>query len=326
MGLLNTCAKCGCEDNFLTTPPPCPTAIACPTEECSEVQYAKCIAYTGSDIECNNDIVVPTDTNMAAAINNIVDYFCNITTISTAISCNTDTVVAPGLTIIQALASTVSYFCAQTTITTNLQCNQITVVPTGTTVTEAIENVIEYFCGITTTSQDIICGTDIVVAEGSSVIPAFISLTDYFCAEIANVPTTSVVGGTGISVTSNTVGTNTAYTVNATGVKKYVDTLQSFFGAATHTVLGSDLIACGLLQDPACANKQTQNSLSDLFIRAHYKVSGAITWSSLSIVTPGTLGGDGVFYEINPTTGDIIFTFNLPPLGAAADVRIIILG
>jgi hypothetical protein len=361
MGLLNTCAKCGCEDNFLTTPPPCPTAIACPTEECSAVQYAKCIAYTGSDIECNNDIVVPTDTNMAAAINNIVDYFCTVTTVPTAILCDTDVVVAANTVIVEALADTISYFCSattvpaildcnsatvvaantpvvtalgnivdyfcnSTTISTAILCNTDTVVATGTTVTDAIENVINYFCDITTTSQDILCGTDLVIAEGSSVMPALLSLTDYFCAEIANLPTTTVVGGTGISVTSNTVGTNTAYTVNATGVKKYVDTLQSFFGAATHTILGSDLIACGLLQDPACSNKQTQNSLSDLFIRAHYKPNGATNWNSLSIVTPGTLGGNGLFYEINPTTGNILFTFNLPPLGAAADVRIVILG
>jgi hypothetical protein len=326
MGLLNTCAKCGCEDNFLTTPPPCPTAIACPTEECSAVQYAKCIAYTGSDIECNNDIVVPTDTNMAAAINNIVDYFCTVTTVPTAILCDTDVVVAANTVIVEALADTISYFCSATTVPAILDCNSATVVAANTPVVTALGNIVDYFCSVTTTSANITCGTDVVVVSGTPVLGALVSMTNYFCTEIANLPTTTVVGGTGISVTSNTVGTNTAYTVNATGVKKYVDTLKSFFGAATHTILGSDLIACGLLQDPACSNKQIQNSLSDLFIRAHYKPDGATNWNSLSIVTPGTLGGDGLFYEINPTTGNILFTFNLPTVSPAADVRIVILG
>ena len=76
MSLQNKCANCGCEDSYLTTPPPCPTAIGCPFEECAEIQYAQCIMYTGGDLLCGDDLVVPTDTNMEAAITNIVDYFC----------------------------------------------------------------------------------------------------------------------------------------------------------------------------------------------------------------------------------------------------------
>lgn len=87
MSLNNKCAKCGCEDSYLTTPPPCPTAIGCPFEECAEIQYAQCIMYTGGDILCGEDLVVPTDTNMEAAITNIVDYFCDeITNINIAIT------------------------------------------------------------------------------------------------------------------------------------------------------------------------------------------------------------------------------------------------
>ena len=71
MSLQNKCTNCGCEDSYLTTPPPCPTAIGCPFEECAEIQYAQCIMYTGGDLLCGNDLVVPTDTNMEAAITNI---------------------------------------------------------------------------------------------------------------------------------------------------------------------------------------------------------------------------------------------------------------
>ena len=71
------CKKCGCADNALTTPPPCPTPAGCPTPlTCSEVFDAECVVYTGPDIMCNLDIVVPTNTNMADALTLIVAYFC----------------------------------------------------------------------------------------------------------------------------------------------------------------------------------------------------------------------------------------------------------
>jgi hypothetical protein len=72
------CKKCGCQDDFLTTPPACPTPIGCPTPEpCSEIIDAQCIVYTGLDIECDDDIVVETDTTLADALVDIVTYFCD---------------------------------------------------------------------------------------------------------------------------------------------------------------------------------------------------------------------------------------------------------
>lgn len=69
--------KCGCQDDFLTTPPPCPTPAACPDPEpCSEVTYAQCNIYTGPDIMCGQTVVVPTNTDMATALQLIVAYFC----------------------------------------------------------------------------------------------------------------------------------------------------------------------------------------------------------------------------------------------------------
>lgn len=73
----NKCKKCGCEDSFMTSPAPCPTPIGCPNPEpCSEVLDAQCVIYTGENIICNNDVVVPTNTSMADALKLIVDYFC----------------------------------------------------------------------------------------------------------------------------------------------------------------------------------------------------------------------------------------------------------
>jgi len=73
---LNKCQNCGCEDPLVTLPP-CPTPGGCPDPEpCSEVFDAQCIVYTGADIDCGDNTVVPTDTNVATALNNVVTYFC----------------------------------------------------------------------------------------------------------------------------------------------------------------------------------------------------------------------------------------------------------
>ena len=73
---LNKCQNCGCEDG-LVTPAPCPTPAGCPDPEpCSEVFDAQCIIYTGTDIDCGADTIVPSDTNIATALNDVVTYFC----------------------------------------------------------------------------------------------------------------------------------------------------------------------------------------------------------------------------------------------------------
>jgi hypothetical protein len=73
---LNKCQNCGCDDALVTLPP-CPTPAGCPDPEpCSEVFDAQCIIYTGADIECGDDTVVTSDTNVAVALNEITTYFC----------------------------------------------------------------------------------------------------------------------------------------------------------------------------------------------------------------------------------------------------------
>ena len=77
MATTNTCKKCGCQDSFLPSPAPCPTPQGCPNPEpCSEVMDAQCVIYTGPNITCGTDVVVPTNTDMATALASVVDYFC----------------------------------------------------------------------------------------------------------------------------------------------------------------------------------------------------------------------------------------------------------
>ena len=73
----NTCKKCGCEDNFMPIPAPCPTPIVCPSPEpCSEVMDAQCIIYTGPNIMCGQTVLIPTNTNLADALQAIVTQLC----------------------------------------------------------------------------------------------------------------------------------------------------------------------------------------------------------------------------------------------------------
>lgn len=75
------CKKCGCSDNALISPPPCPTPAGCPTPlPCSEYFDAECVIYSGLDIECINQVVVATDTNLADALNDLITFFCEYIT------------------------------------------------------------------------------------------------------------------------------------------------------------------------------------------------------------------------------------------------------
>jgi hypothetical protein len=78
MACNHTNIDCGCKDSFLTSPAPCPTPEGCPdVQPCSEVFDAQCIIYTGDPIICGQDTIVPTNTNMADALNLISAYYCS---------------------------------------------------------------------------------------------------------------------------------------------------------------------------------------------------------------------------------------------------------
>lgn len=122
----NTCKKCGCEDKALTTPAPCPTPVGCPDPEpCSEVFDAQCVIYTGNNIDCGRTTVVSANDNVAVALQNIVDYFCERLLIASDITCDQNLVVPAGATVTNAIINVVEYFC-------NNAGGAITVVDAGT--------------------------------------------------------------------------------------------------------------------------------------------------------------------------------------------------
>ena len=69
--------KCGCQDTMLTTPAPCPTPSGCSTPNpCGEVIDAQCVIYTGDNIMCGSTVLIPTNSNLADALQAIADKFC----------------------------------------------------------------------------------------------------------------------------------------------------------------------------------------------------------------------------------------------------------
>lgn len=154
------CKKCGCEDNALTTPAPCPTPIGCLTPNpCSEVFDAQCVIYTGNDIECDDTTVVSTNDNIATALQNIVDYFCERFIIISDITCGQDLVVEAGTTVTNAIINVVDYFC------NNMGGGSTTIVQAGVNTTVTSSTV-----GTTTTyTVNANCPMDVQISVGGGV-------------------------------------------------------------------------------------------------------------------------------------------------------------
>ena len=110
----NKCAKCGCKDSFLTSPPPCPTPAGCPDPiPCQEVLSSDCIIYNGPNIECNEDVIITSDSTWAESLQDLVDYFCTTYSNVPEILCSEDVVVIADSSVNEALEQIVSYFCGR---------------------------------------------------------------------------------------------------------------------------------------------------------------------------------------------------------------------
>lgn len=92
-------------------------------------------------------------------------------------------------------------------------CNTDVVVNTNTVVSDALNNIIEYFCSQLTVTTDLVCGDITVVPANTSVADALELVVNYFCQNSGG-SVSIVEAGTGIDVTSTTVGNTTTYTVS----------------------------------------------------------------------------------------------------------------
>ena len=97
-----TDCACGCIDPVCPTPQPC-----------TEITDSKCIIYTDAEIKCSTETIVPVNTSISTALNNIVSYFCQKQGIVTSadIYCGDFTIVPANTSIQDALTLVVEFIC-----------------------------------------------------------------------------------------------------------------------------------------------------------------------------------------------------------------------
>jgi hypothetical protein len=156
--------KCGCQDSYLTTPPPCPTPSDCPdVQPCSEVFDAQCVVYTGLTIICGDVEIVIPDTNIADALNSITSFFCDQLTVNLDITCGDDVIVPAGTSLEDAMDLLSTYVCNEITTITN-EINDINnVLITGSSVS-AVDAVAIGGCVVRTWTVQLLAGVNPVGA------------------------------------------------------------------------------------------------------------------------------------------------------------------
>lgn len=102
---------CGCSEPVCPTPQPC-----------TEITDSKCIIYTDAAIKCGNTTIVTTNASVSTALNQIVTYFCNLTT---------------------------------PTVTEDVLCGTIVIVPAGSTLQEATELIVNWVCQLAKDLDDV---------------------------------------------------------------------------------------------------------------------------------------------------------------------------
>jgi hypothetical protein len=165
------------------------------------------------------------------------------------------------------------------------------------------------------TASDILCGETIVVEQDANIQTALQNAVDYFCNSVDEVPRAVVAEGDNVTVTENTVGNVTTYTVSSNPtVRKFVTQFTSVFDNDTKIIPKSELTACGLLVDGCGYDTFTT---ADFTYAIYYLQEGV--WISI-----GNL--DNVTVRVTEISGDISINFNIAPVDPAATVRVVIIG
>jgi hypothetical protein len=237
------CKKCGCSDAGLISPAPCPTPAGCPNPEpCSEVFDAQCVVYGGLPIECIQQVVVDTNTNLADAINAIISFFCEYIT-------------GPDLGSVVEVCNTNEYL--------------------------DITSVTDPITGVTTYT---------------------------ICFDPTQLPVVQLESGTGINITSSTVGNTTTYTVNATAKEFFYDDNVETINintAATPGVYSFPNVNYSALSytnaGPAAKNYKVWVSYNTITLPATANSSNIANWVDGAIIkTVGFI--DTVMYQSLGTT------------------------
>jgi hypothetical protein len=278
------CKKCGCSDNALVSPAPCPTPAGCPDPiACSEVFDAECVVYTGLDIECIDQVVVESDTNLADALNDIIAFFCEYvveTSIGSVVAaCTTNDYLS--------VTSTTNPSTGVTTYTVCFDPNELPVYlvdyGTGINVTSTtVGNTTSYIVSNTDPGSAQNIFKNIAVAGQSTVIAD------------SNNDTLTLVAGTGIQITTNAITdqitiTNTVSSLQNLWVAFYADSGAAVANTPTDsfTIIGSKEISTSISGDTLTINSW------DYEIGQYVPTEGGVIFHRWLSASPGGSPGFG---------------------------------
>lgn len=240
------CKKCGCSDNGLISPAPCPTPAGCPTPlTCSEVFDAECVSYTGVDIECLNQVVVATDTNLADALDNIISFFCQYIAAAAAGNivevCDTNDYLSISSTLDPVTGVTTYTVCFDPT-------NLPEVTLSGGTGINVTSNVVGNITTYTVTNTDL--GSSQNIFKNIAVPSQSTIIAD------SNNDTLTLAAGSGISITTNAITDTITITNTGSGGQNLWQNFVADVGTSTantptdtFTIVGSKDITTNIIGD-----------------------------------------------------------------------------
>jgi hypothetical protein len=273
---------CGCSEPVCPTPQPC-----------TEITDSKCIIYTDAAIKCGNTTIVTTNASVSTALNQIVSYFCNLTTptVTEDVLCGQDIIVAAGSTLEEAVIAIVDWVCS-------LNKDLIDVQDTITAITQQIATL--------TLCCDENTNTNLTQDEQ-------IAALQVCCEENTE---TNVLQNTQITNIQNQLG-------NIVPHYKFVHEETTLFDGDTITILRQSLEYCNLLPPACTTDPEFIDKVCDLHVSVYFLLAGV--WTKIPNKPFGITGTEGYELGINATTGDLTITLTIAPIEPAVPVRVVIL-
>ena len=299
-----TDCACGCIDPVCPTPQPC-----------TEITDSKCIIYTDAEIKCSTETIVPVNTSISTALNNIVSYFCQKQGIVTSadIYCGDITIVPANTSVQDALTLVVEFIC-------NIQ---LTPGPEGPEGPQGIQGQVGDTGPTPWTLPATVYDNGFAYPLGAAVL--FQGGYYYRTGNALNPgypPTPGSISASWTPVADG--GTNGIDGTNGTNAYKFTKEVLSFLGGDEIIITRSEIDACAEIPFSCNGTSPLTPAFCDLHIQVYYLLD--MGWRLLPLMPIGIPGAQGIEITVDPfTTGDVSIKLGLTLSGTEIPVRIVIL-